>query len=158
MYSKMITRMELFQLTWTSKFVLSVFFCWRSIKSIQSITLPSIWNINAGSRSKLHLDPFDPDGDRIQCSWTPDKNEPANPAFHLDQSECIINYDPALDHSEDENSIMKIEIQDFRENATDYSSSIPVQFITNILKHNESQIPELQNSRLGSYNQIRLLA
>ena len=115
-------------------------------KSIKSIIIPSIWNINSGCRSKLHLYPFDPDGDRIECSWALYKNESANPAFKLDQSECIIYYDPALDYSKDKNSVMKIEIQDLSGNETEYFSSIPVQFVTNILKQNESLIYELQDS------------
>ena len=71
-----------------------------------------------------------------------------NPAFQLDQSECIIYYDPTLDDSEDKNSVMKIEIQDFSENGTDYLSSIPVQFTTNILKQNKTD----RCSRQGSDN------
>ena len=56
-----------------------------------------------------------------------------NPAFQLDQSKCIINYDPDdLDDFEAENSVM--------EDAADYFSRIPVQFTTKILKE-KSETP-----------------
>ena len=77
-----------------------------------------------------------------------------NPAFQLDQSKCIINYDPDdLDDFEAENSVMQIEIQDYEEDAADYFSRIPVQFTTKILKE-KSETPGVtpvndRCSRLG---------
>ena len=62
-----------------------------------------------------------------------------NPAFELDHSECIITYDPALNDWGTEKSVMTLEIRDYRENETDYLSSIPVQFTTNLLKQDEFQ-------------------
>ena len=106
-----------------------------------SVILPSIWNINYGCPSRLHLYPFDADGDRIECLWFLDENKTRNlnQAFELDQSECIITYDPALNDWGTEKSAMALEIRDYRENETDYLSSIPVQFTTNILKQDEFQ-------------------
>ena len=109
-------------------------------KSLQSIILPSIWNINSGCRSKLNLYPFDPDRDSIKCSWTSDENDITshNPAFHLDQSQCILSYDPASDNWKTDKSVLQIEIQDYGEVETNYFSRIPVQFTTKILKQDQS--------------------
>ena len=102
--------------------------------------LPSIWNINSGCHSKLNLYPFDPDDDKIKCSLTSDGNTFTNhnPAFQLDQSQCILSYNPALDNWNTENSVLQIEIQDYKEVDTEYFSRIPVQFTTKILRQNES--------------------
>lgn len=102
--------------------------------------LPSIWNINSGCPSKLNLYPFDPDDDKIKCSLTSDGNTFTNhnPAFKLDQSQCILSYNPALDNWKTENSVLQIEIQDYEEVDTEYFSRIPVQFTTKILRQDES--------------------
>lgn len=115
--------------------------CFGHTESSLSVILPSIWNINSGCPSRLHLYPFDADGDTIECLWVLDENNTTNvnPAFELDQSECIITYNPALNDWGTEKSVMTLEIRDHRENETDYLSSIPVQFTTNILKQDEFQ-------------------
>ena len=102
------------------------------IKSLRSIILPSVWNINHGCNSKLALHPYDADGDRVECIWTSKKT--SNPAFLLNQTECIIYYNAALDDSRHEKSLISLQIQDYGENETDYISSVPVQFTTHVLK------------------------
>ena len=126
---------------------------------MQSIILPSIWNINSGCRTKLNLYPFDPDRDSIKCSWTSDKNDITshNPAFHLDQSQCILSYDPALDNWKTDKSVLKIDIQDYGEIDTEYFSRIPVQFTTKILKQDQSNSRD-RCSRLSFKNQARFLS
>ena len=111
------------------------------IISFISVILPSIWIINSGCPSRLNLYPFDTDGDKIECVWAMDEHKTINlnPAFELDHSECIITYDPALNDWGTEKSVMTLEIRDYRENETDYLSSIPVQFTTNLLKQDEFQ-------------------
>ena len=118
-----------------------------TFESPQSVILPSIWTINSGCPAKLNLNPFDSDRDIIKCSWSVNENESTNqnPAFQLDQSKCIIYYDPVLDDFETENSVMQIEIQDYREDAAEYFSRIPVQFTTKIRK--ETSVNDC--SRLG---------
>ena len=134
----------------------------QQFKSPQSVILPSIWTINSGCPAKLYLNPFDSDRDRIKCSWSANKNVTNhNPAFQLDQSKCIINYDPALGDFETENSVMQIEIEDYEEDAAEYFSRIPVQFTTKILKE-KSETPEVTSindrcSRLGFSSDFKLL-
>ena len=85
-------------------------------------------------------DGIKPDDDKIKCSLTSDGNifTNHNPAFQLDQSQCILSYNPALDNWKTENSVLQIEIQDYKEVDTEYFSRIPVQFTTKILKEDES--------------------
>ena len=108
-----------------------------TVQPFQSITLPSVWNINAGCDSRLALHPFDPDGDRVECVWALNETS-QNPAFKLDQLDCIIYYNATLDESSSDKSVISILIQDYGVNKTDYFSSVPVQFTTNLLKAAES--------------------
>ena len=111
------------------------------MKSLRSIILPSVWYINHGCDSKLALHPYDADGDRVECVLTSNQKVQhfqhfswTNPAFQLDQLECIVYYIAVLDDSTHEKSLISLQIQDYDANETDYISSVPVQFTTHVLK------------------------
>ena len=74
--------------------------------------LQSVWNINAGCDSKLHLFPFDPDNNAISCRWYTGSKQ-ANKAFRLDQAECIIYYHADKDEWKSSKSIIPLKLADF---------------------------------------------
>ena len=125
-----------------------------TVQPFQSITLPSVWNINAGCDSRLALHPFDPDGDRVECIWASNET-PQSPAFKLDQSDCIIYYNASVDGLTSGKFVIRILIQDYGVSETDYYSSVPVQFTTNLLKVADSEGDDSSSDlcpRQGSQN------
>ena len=109
--------------------------------------LPSVWNINAGCDSKLHLFPFDPDNNTISCRWyTGTTGIHPNRAFRLDHTECIIYYHADKDEWKNRKSIIPLMLVDFNGTLTVSDaqplSEVPVKFTTNRTSPKTSRVWE----------------
>ena len=115
------------------------------------VKLPSIWKIVAGCPSQiLELNPVDLDGDTIRCRWA--TSAEALGAWHersnynsltLDEENCIVIYNGAIDNATDGFKPIALQIEDFDKNGN-MLSSMPLQFLASVWTPTDSDFANQQ--------------
>ena len=107
--------------------------------------LPPRWNIMAGcSGQTIDLAPVDVDGDTVRCRWATASeaggafNTPGYwPSLSLDEANCIVTYDGAMDGTSVGVKPVGLMMEDF-DASGNVRSSIPVQFLGRVWTPNMS--------------------